>query len=105
MPVKRRERLGIENSGSVKQEPVITNKLIKQSNSGTNSNNSSINTNDNNSLILKQQQLDRKAYLGALTKSQLKIECRKRGSKTTGNKTNLVRFLFIFHFFLLVFFF
>lgn len=103
MPDKRRERLGIENSGSVKQL------IIKQSHSGTNSNNNSINTNDNNNLILKQQQLDRNLYLGGLTKSQLKIECRKRGSKTTGNKTNLVRFLFIFHMFsfvfLLVFFF
>lgn len=97
MPVKHRERLGNENSGlSSKHQPGIVNKLIKQTNSGTNSNNNSINTNDNNNLILKQQQLDRNSYLGALTKSQLKIECRKRGSKTTGNKTNLVRFLCLF---------
>lgn len=105
MPVKRRERLGNEITGlsSVKQQPGIINKLIKQTNSGTNSNNNSININDNNNLILKQQQLDRNSYLGALTKSQLKIECRKRGSKTTGNKTNLVRFCvcleIIFHVF------
>lgn len=99
MPVKRGERLGIENSGlSSKQQSGIVNKLIKQTNSGTNSNNNSININDNNNLILKQQQLDRNSYLGALTKSQLKIECRKRGSKTTGNKTNLVRFLCLFFF-------
>lgn len=38
----------------------------------------------------QQQQLDRNAYLLTLTKDQLKVECRKRGQKTTGTKTELV---------------
>lgn len=39
----------------------------------------------------QQQQLDRNAFLLTLTKDQLKVECRKRGQKTTGTKTELVR--------------
>lgn len=38
----------------------------------------------------EQQQLDRNNYLFGLTKEQLKIECRKRGQKLTGNKNQLV---------------
>lgn len=38
----------------------------------------------------QQQQLDRNAFLLTLTKEQLKVECRKRGQKTTGTKTELV---------------
>lgn len=38
----------------------------------------------------QQQQLDRNAFLLTLTKDQLKVECRKRGQKTTGTKTELV---------------
>lgn len=38
----------------------------------------------------QQQQLDRNAFLLMLTKDQLKVECRKRGQKTTGTKTELV---------------
>lgn len=38
----------------------------------------------------QQQQLDRNAFLLTLTKDQLKAECRKRGQKTTGTKTELV---------------
>lgn len=38
----------------------------------------------------QQQQLDRNAFLLTLTKDQLKVECRKRGQKTTGTKTDLV---------------
>lgn len=40
--------------------------------------------------VKQQQQLDRNAFLLTLTKDQLKIECRKRGQKTTGTKTELV---------------
>lgn len=40
----------------------------------------------------QQQQLDRNAFLLTLTKDQLKVECRKRGQKTTGTKTELVFF-------------
>lgn len=50
--------------------------------------------NDNNDsapLTLKQQQqLERNQFLVALTKDQLRVECRKRGQKTNGNKTELV---------------
>ena len=42
----------------------------------------------------QQQQLDRNAFLLTLTKEQLKVECRKRGQKTTGTKTELVHFIF-----------
>lgn len=49
----------------------------------------------------QQQQLDRNAFLLTLTKDQLKLECRKRGQKTTGTKTELVhhhiKFLFSPH--------
>lgn len=38
----------------------------------------------------QQQQLDRNAFLLTLTKDQLKVECRKRGQKSTGTKTDLV---------------
>lgn len=38
----------------------------------------------------QQQQLDRNAFLLTLTKDQLKVECKKRGQKTTGTKTELV---------------
>lgn len=38
----------------------------------------------------QQQQLDRNAFLLTLNKEQLKVECRKRGQKTTGTKTELV---------------
>lgn len=46
----------------------------------------------------QQQQLDRNAFLLTLTKEQLKVECRKRGQKTTGTKTELVAFsLYLFY--------
>jgi SAP domain len=38
----------------------------------------------------QQQQLERNAFLDTQTKDQLKQECRRRGQKTTGNKTELV---------------
>lgn len=38
----------------------------------------------------QQQQLERNNYLTSLTKDQLKVECRKRGQKINGNKTDLV---------------
>lgn len=54
-----------------------------------------VTTNGGTSAILtftakQQQQLDRNAFLLTLTKDQLKVECRKRGQKTTGTKTELV---------------
>lgn len=45
----------------------------------------------------QQQQLDRNAFLLTLTKDQLKLECRKRGQKTTGTKTELVRIHIFIH--------
>ena len=39
----------------------------------------------------QQQQLNRNNYLSSLTKDQLKFECRKRGQKTSGTKTELVQ--------------
>lgn len=47
--------------------------------------------------VKQQQQLDRNAFLLTLTKDQLKIECRKRGQKTTGTKTELVARLYFQH--------
>lgn len=47
----------------------------------------------------QQQQLDRNAFLLTLTKDQLKVECRKRGQKSTGTKTELVRIAFVFCFY------
>lgn len=42
-------------------------------------------------LTAKQQhQLQRNAYLSTLNKDQLKLECRKRGQKTSGTKLDLV---------------
>lgn len=38
----------------------------------------------------QQQQLERNNYLTSLTKDQLRVECRKRGQKINGNKTDLV---------------
>lgn len=38
----------------------------------------------------QQQQIERNNYLMSLTKDQLKTECRKRGQKTSGTKTELV---------------
>lgn len=40
--------------------------------------------------LKQQQQLDRNAFLLTLTKDQLKVECRKRGQKSTGTKAELV---------------
>lgn len=45
----------------------------------------------------QQQQLDRNAFLLTLTKDQLKVECRKRGQKSTGTKTELVDIEIITH--------
>lgn len=60
--------------------------------SGSSSTNSNSNTNIGGSQFTakQQQQLDRNAFLLTLTKEQLKIECRKRGQKTNGTKTELV---------------
>lgn len=53
---------------------------------------------------LKQQhQLERNAYLLTLTKDQLKAECRKRGQKSNGTKTELV-YADVFFFLRVVFF-
>lgn len=52
----------------------------------------------------QQQQLDRNAFLLTLTKEQLKVECRKRGQKTTGTKTELVHLIFSLCFIVVVFF-
>lgn len=57
----------------------------------------STSTNSSNNIVggtiftaKQQQQLDRNAFLLTLTKDQLKVECRKRGQKTNGTKTELV---------------
>lgn len=44
----------------------------------------------------QQQQLDRNAFLLTLTKDQLKVECRKRGKKSTGTTSELVHSTRIF---------
>lgn len=48
--------------------------------------------------LKQQQQLDRNAYLLTLTKDQLKVECRKRGQKSTGTKAELVFMPYISYF-------
>lgn len=40
--------------------------------------------------LKQQQQLERNQFLTGLTKDQLRVECRKRGQKNTGNKSELV---------------
>lgn len=84
MPLKRRVRHGSNSSSSHIIKPAV---LIANNNLAG----SATNLKQNGSGISKQQQqLDRNNYLSSLTKDQLKIECRKRGQKTTGNKTELV---------------
>lgn len=86
MPLKRRVRHGSNSSSSHIIKPAV---LIANNNLS-----SATNLKQNGSGISKQQQqLDRNNYLSSLTKEQLKIECRKRGQKTTGNKMELVLIL------------
>lgn len=62
-----------------------TNGSIVHNNHKTSSNGTGI------LLTAKQQhQLQRNAYLSTLNKEQLKLECRKRGQKTSGTKLDLV---------------
>lgn len=87
MPLKRRVRHGSNSSSShiIKPAVLIANNSLAVS---------ATNIKENGSGISKQQQqLDRNNYLSSLTKDQLKVECRKRGQKTTGNKTELVLIL------------
>lgn len=86
MPSKRRIR-----NGTIATPP---KKLLTQttSNNVNHLNNSNINASGGDvGLTAKQeQQLKWNNYLATLNKDQLKIECRKRGSKTSGTKTELV---------------
>lgn len=70
--------------------PIVVNHQVNHSNSTIITNGNS-GTNVTSTFTAKQQQqLDRNAFLLTLTKEQLKVECRKRGQKTTGTKTELV---------------
>lgn len=84
MPLKRRVRHGSTSSSShvIKPAALIANNSVPASATALKQNGSA--------LSKQQQQLDRNNYLSSLTKDQLKVECRKRGQKTTGNKTELV---------------
>lgn len=84
MPLKRRVRHGSNSSSShvIKPAALIANNNLPVSATALKQNGSG--------LSKQQQQLDRNNYLSSLTKDQLKVECRKRGQKTTGNKTELV---------------
>lgn len=91
MPLKRRVRHGSNSSSSHIIKPAV---LIANNNLAVSA------TNLKQCGISKeQQQLDRNNYLSSLTKDQLKVECRKRGQKTTGNKTELVLILLTVFFF------
>lgn len=74
--------------------PIVNNKSIYTNNNNNINFNKTIGGNGNSSGIVltakQQQQLQRNAYLSTLTKEQLKFECRKRGQKTSGTKTDLV---------------
>lgn len=63
-----------------------TTNQIPKSNSSPNNVSGGDSSNDGG---LTEKQL-RNAYLLTLTKEQLRAECRKRGQKTTGNRTELV---------------
>lgn len=65
--------------------PTHTNGSLVNNNQRTSSNGTG------NVLTAKQHhQLQRNAYLSTLNKDQLKLECRKRGQKTSGTKLDLV---------------
>lgn len=75
-----------------KSRPILFIVCTNKKNSST-----STSTNSSNNIVggtiftaKQQQQLDRNAFLLTLTKDQLKVECRKRGQKTNGTKTELV---------------
>lgn len=61
--------------------------------------NRSVNLNSSNSSNVNRNKLPED--LLSLTKEQLKLECRKRGQKTTGTKTELVWFVHRFNLLLL----
>lgn len=72
-----------------------TNSGFLHTNGSIVNNTSTTNGHNNNDtgivLTAKQQhQLQRNAYLSTLNKDQLKLECRKRGQKTSGTKLDLV---------------
>lgn len=92
MPLKRRVRHGSNSSSShvIKPAVLIANNSLTVSATNLKQNGSGISK--------QQQQLDRNNYLSSLTKDQLKVECRKRGQKTTGNKTELVLNSLIYEF-------
>lgn len=106
MPPKRRQRHGVPASPptitllktSVSDNSIAdhhpTNKLITPNGFGGGhgdheGNNGGI---DEHALTVKErQQLERNTYLLGLSKDQLKAECKRRGQKTTGTKTELVQ--------------
>lgn len=74
----------LANSGNVADYSYA----IANGSTTTSSSSSSLNASP---LTVKQkQQLERNAFLSSLTKDQLKVECRKRGQRIAGNKTDLV---------------
>lgn len=108
MPPKRRIRNGSHPSAAHILKPLISSSLPSAAavaatasaailaNSAAKYNHQSSDTSVANGsvatpLTAKQlQQLERNNYLMSLTKDQLKVECRKRGQKINGNKTDLV---------------
>lgn len=109
MPPKRRIRNGSYPSAAHILKPLISSSLpsaaaVAATASAAILANSAANYNHHNSsefsvangsvstplTVKQQQQLERNNYLTSLTKDQLKVECRKRGQKINGNKTDLV---------------
>lgn len=109
MPPKRRIRNGSYPSAAHILKPLISSSLpsaaaVAATASAAILANSAANYNHPNSsefsvangsvlaplTVKQQQQLERNNYLTSLTKDQLKVECRKRGQKINGNKTDLV---------------
>lgn len=107
MPPKRRIRNGSYPSAAHILKPLISSSLPSAAavaatasaailtNSAANYNHHSSESSFTNGSVApltakQQQQLERNNYLTSLTKDQLKVECRKRGQKINGNKTDLV---------------
>jgi hypothetical protein len=119
MPVPKKSRQGSNSTAAKLISRANSNKaLVNQSfcnntdshsNGHANNNNiNHVNNNHNNEnnvasygvgdglTAKQQQQLERNAFLETQTKDQLRQECRRRGQKTTGNKTELVEYNFFF---------
>lgn len=102
MPPKRRIRNGVPPAPLLaRPSPTVANDHNSATafyraeangvTSGTSSSSDLVSSVDQQSLTQKQQQqLDKNEWLIGQTKEQLRRECRKRGQKNSGNKTELV---------------